>query len=183
MLSADYQDGPVTVHFGDALEVLRQMPSESVHCVVTEPQAAYLAGLIDGEGSLECQRQMQRDGATPAYRLRLSFTMATVEPLRTVGSWLGLRPLWYPATTENRQARWRLHIPTGLTRQILPKCLPYLLLKREQAQAILAIDAVRAANSPGRRHYGTAKLERMPTHAVVEMERLYVEFRRIKAGC
>ena len=32
-----WQDGPVTVHLGDALTVLREMPAESVHCVVTSP--------------------------------------------------------------------------------------------------------------------------------------------------
>jgi DNA modification methylase len=30
-------DGPVTVHLGDALEVLRELPDESVHCVLTSP--------------------------------------------------------------------------------------------------------------------------------------------------
>jgi DNA modification methylase len=32
-----YQEGPVTVHHGDCLEVLRTLPDESVHAVVTDP--------------------------------------------------------------------------------------------------------------------------------------------------
>lgn len=32
-----YQDGEVTVHMGDAREVMQQMPSESIDCVVTSP--------------------------------------------------------------------------------------------------------------------------------------------------
>ena len=39
---------------------------------------AYIAGLIDGDGSLECQKQRQRNGQTHSYRVRLSFTMVTV---------------------------------------------------------------------------------------------------------
>ena len=37
MLTPALVDGPVTVYQGDALPVLRGMPDESVHCVVTSP--------------------------------------------------------------------------------------------------------------------------------------------------
>lgn len=57
--------------------------------MLTVEQLAYLAGLIDGEGSLECQKQSQAGSATPRYVIRLSFTMSTPEPLETVASWLG----------------------------------------------------------------------------------------------
>ena len=89
----------------DVFDGLAQLPDESVHCVVTrlsETQVAYVAGLIDGEGSLECQIQMQKGAATPIFTLRLSFTFGTEEPITTVAAWLGTAPKRYPATTPNR---------------------------------------------------------------------------------
>jgi DNA modification methylase len=32
-----YQDGPVTIYEGDCIEIMRQLPDESVHAVVTDP--------------------------------------------------------------------------------------------------------------------------------------------------
>lgn len=32
-----YQDGRVTLHLGDALNVARRMPDTSVNCIVTSP--------------------------------------------------------------------------------------------------------------------------------------------------
>ena len=32
-----YRSDSVTIYQGDALETLKQMPAESVHCVVTSP--------------------------------------------------------------------------------------------------------------------------------------------------
>ena len=39
----------IEIRIGDALEQLREMPSESVHCCVT---LAYCAGLIDADGTI-----------------------------------------------------------------------------------------------------------------------------------
>jgi 16S rRNA G966 N2-methylase RsmD len=44
---------------------MRELPDQSVHCVVTslsETQVAYIAGLIDGEGSLESQKRRILEG-------------------------------------------------------------------------------------------------------------------------
>jgi hypothetical protein len=145
---------------------------------VNEVQKAYLAGLIDGEGSLECQPQMQRTGKTPSFRLAVSFNMVTVEPLRTVGSWFGVEPKRYPAPSENRQPQWRLRFAKTLACQILEECLPYLLLKREQALVMLAIEEVRAANTPPLTTRWNSRT--MPAHAVERMAELTVQLRALK---
>jgi len=149
---------------------------------LTTPQLAYIAGLIDGEGSLECQKQMQKRGRTPRYVLRLAFTMSTPEPLETTAMWLGLTPKWYPVTDSRRQATCRLSIPKGITVPLLRQCLPYLILKHEAAKLILAIEEVRAKWSPTRHHFGSAKLEPMPQRAVEEMETLHQRLRATKSN-
>lgn len=147
---------------------------------LTEYQYSYLAGLIDGEGSLESQREWQPKGATPRFVLRISFTFATEEPLRTVCEWLGISYKCYPATDETRSPRYRAHVPKGVTVPLLEGCLPYLILKKRQAELILAIEDVRARNSPDRRHFGFTKLSRMPVEAVNEMILLHDELRSLK---
>lgn len=159
---------------GDALAELRKMPDASVH--LTEAQAAYLAGLIDGEGSLECQKQMHGAAINPRYVVRLSFVFATAEPITTVAAWLGREPTWYPATDPTRQARWRLHIPKNALVPLLRACLPYLILKREQAEIILAIEAVRVARSPAWCGDG------MPADAIQDMELLLRKLRALKSN-
>ena len=144
---------------------------------LTEVQKAYLAALIDGEGHVGCQRQMQKRGRTPLFKLCLAFTMSTPEPLETVSSWIGMTPTWHPPVDEKRQARVRLSTPKELTCAILNECMPYLILKKDVARIALEIESVRAMYSPDRQHWGTAKLERMPMHAVDKMEDLYRQLR------
>ena len=149
--------------------------------MLTDLQLAYLAGLIDGEGSIESQREWQPRGATPRFPLRVSFTFATEEPLKTISGWLGRTYKQYLATSVNRSPRYRMHIPKGIAVIVLGGCLPFLLLKRRQAELILAIEAVREANNPGRVHIGSAHLARMPEAAVEEMAALHTELRSLKS--
>jgi hypothetical protein len=161
---------------GDCREVLRTLPAESVHCVVTSEQAAYLAGMIDGEGSIECQRQTHGAGTSPRYVIRLSFVMASEEPLQTIGRWIGREPKCYPARDATRQPRWRLHIPKGTLVPLLRACRPYLILKGGQADAVLEIEQIRAKYSPAWCGDG------MPDAAVRQMEIVYQRLRSLKSN-
>src|SRR3954462_11316251 len=115
---------------------------------LSEWQLAYLAGLVDGEGSLECQKEFQPKGVTPRFVLRLSFCFATVEPLQTISQWLGVPTQIYPATDPTRSPRHRMSVTKNLAVPLLQQMLPYLILKRRQAELILAIESVRKAHSP-----------------------------------
>jgi hypothetical protein len=145
-------------------------------------QLAYLAGLIDGEGSLECQKEMQIKGVTPRFVLRLSFTFATREPLATICDWIGLSMKEYPATSPNRSSRFRAHVPKNLAVPLIKGCLPYLILKHQQAKLILEIEAIRKRYSPDRRRFAPGKLRTMPLEAVELMESLFVQLRSLKSN-
>lgn len=177
---------PTTLIAGDCRDVLPTLPDASVHCVVTalsEERIAYIAGLIDGEGSLECQMQMQKGAATPIFTLRLSFCFGTAEPITTVGTWLGMVPNVYPPTTPNRQPRWRLHIKNRIALPLLSRALPHLILKQQQARLILAIDGVRALNTAPRTMKGGYGVHRrMPAHAVEQMLRMHTALRALKSN-
>lgn len=171
---------------GDARAVLASLPDASVHCVVadlSETQVAYIAGLIDGEGSLECQMEMQKGAATPVFKMRLSFGFATAEPITTVAAWLGTAPSVYPATTPSRQPVWRLHVKNRIVLPLLHRVLPHLILKRQQARLILAIDGVRALNTvPRTMKGGYGAHRRMPQAAVEQMTTMHVALRALKSN-
>jgi hypothetical protein len=143
---------------------------------LTDTQIAYLAGLIDGEGSLECQPQVQNRGRTPTFSLRLSFTMGTDEPLQTVAGWLGMEMRTLPAVDEKRQARRYLHVKKGLAVPLLRRCLPYLILKADQATLMLMIEDARARWSPYCPKRG------FPEAGVIEMRGLHEQLRALKSN-
>lgn len=175
----------ITLLPGDCRAVLATLEAESVQCVVTnlsETQIAYIAGLIDGEGSVECQKQMQSGAATPIFTLRLSFTFATAEPITTVAGWLGMEPTRYPSTDPKRQDRWRLHIKNRIALPLLRRAMPHLILKRQQANLVLAIDGVRALHSVPRTIKGPRSNLRMASSAIIQMDYLYRELRSLKSN-
>lgn len=153
--------------------------------ILTDAQKGYLAGLIDGEGSLECQRLLQPRGRTPLFVLRLSFVFATREPLETVCGWIGARWKEYPPIDAIRSSRFRCHIKKRTAVPLLRAVLPFLVLKRRQAELILAIEEVRAANSPSRVHVGhphALPMLPMPATAVERMDALHAELSSLKSN-
>lgn len=145
-------------------------------------QAAYLAGLIDGEGCLGCYPFTQNGGRLPSFSVKLGFTFATREPLDTVCAWLGAHWKVYPATSPNRSPRYRCHVSKSVTIIVLRACLPFLILKRRQAEIALEIEAIRARHSPSRVHVGHAKFRRMPAGAVKKMTRLVLALSALKSN-
>lgn len=148
---------------------------------LSDRQVGYIAGLIDGEGSLESQREMGRGRATPQFSLRLSFTMGTPEPLNTVGEWVGAVYKVYPPTDPSRQPRHRMDLRKRIALPLLKRVLPALILKRRQAEIILEIENIRAQNSPSR-SLPMGIQRRMPAHAVDAMEKLHIELRSLKSA-
>ena len=86
-----YEDDSVTLHHGDCLDVLRDLPDASVHAVVTDPPynlsfmakpwdayeghedsgfAYWLSGLIDGEGHFAI-KQHTRGTHAPFFQLKM----------------------------------------------------------------------------------------------------------------
>lgn len=97
----------------------------------------YLAGFIDGEGSLMIARCFVRRYGTTQYRSRL--TMANSDRrilVRIKRDYGGIL-----VTRVHPQAKWKdgyqLVWTSGLIRQYLPLLLPHLRVKREQAALLL----------------------------------------------
>lgn len=93
---------------------------------LTSTQWAYFAGMVDGEGCIGFDR-------TPRS-IDLAFAFSTVEPLATFKEWFGDHILVNPYETKirGRIKGWRA-LP------LLEGCLPYLILKRRQAELAIQL--------------------------------------------
>jgi len=108
--------------------------------LLTETQAAYLAGLIDGEGCLHIQR-MVNDSKNPGphFSARVTFLFATAEPLITVCGWLGLSPKMAIYPSAKGKVRYRCDLKRSMIEPVLNECLPFMILKHRQAEILLEV--------------------------------------------
>jgi hypothetical protein len=116
----------------------------------TEAALAYLAGIIDGEGtiSMNDKRVMKRKSrgirqTKKIYRARINFsTIVTVTNTDfRLMEWL-IRNFGGSVSTTNRMnPKWRIKctwiMPTTQISNILQQIIPHLILKREQAKLMV----------------------------------------------
>lgn len=147
---------------------------------MTTDELAYCAGVIDSDGSIGVKRNtyaMRRikDCAQPTFSERVCVKQVergAVDLLKSLfGGYLGVtkatasqgRPLWTWQVTDKRAA------------ECLRAVLPYLRIKRNQAENCLRLREVKEASKSarvarGRGHQGSAS---RPDHLSDEMESLY----------
>lgn len=111
----------------------------------TDSELAYLAGIIDGEGCLSLNRSARNRFTTQLY-------IGSTDP-RLVhwlyprfGGTVALRPSPLPL---RHKPLWRWLIGGADLEALLTATLPYLVIKREQANLILEFRATLALTGPG----------------------------------
>jgi hypothetical protein len=102
----------------------------------TSPSIEYLAGFVDGEGSLMISKWRDRE-SHPHYRPRISLSntnRAVLEDVkRAYGGILASQPSPKPEWKDSFQLVWT----NGMVERLLMKLMPYLRLKRNQAAVII----------------------------------------------
>lgn len=104
---------------------------------LTDKEAAYIAGFIDGEGWFGVSRRVRKwaDGEGVYLRPVGSVSQKIRAPLewiaeRTGGSIsVGKRDKWEPVH--------QLRFHSGVLRWLIPEVMPYLLVKKRQAELVL----------------------------------------------
>ena len=105
---------------------------------MTETEYAYIAGIIDGEGSISAVINKRTSNASPSVRVLID-VWNTHEPLiallhESFGGHVGV---------QDRKAEWKpVHfwrLSTGAVRKTLPHLIPHLRVKRDQAVLALAL--------------------------------------------
>lgn len=164
---------------GDALERLREMPDESV--------LAYLAGIVDGEGSISVRRStyaMRHDnGGGAIFSERIKVKMVDPQAVDLLHNRFGgRRCIESPAAKRGKPLHsWEA---TGrVAHAAIVALRPYLRVKAAQADNCfglrVAIEASKLERvKPGRGHRGSAR--RSP-EATLRMEACYARSRLLNA--
>ena len=115
--------------------------------LMTEVQLAYLAGLLDGEGCITvCQRGRKLKSGTPQHEALVAVGMVDPTAILWALNATGLgrirrhdntkyNPKWSMAYT------WR--VSTRDAARLLERVLPYLQLKKRQAELVIEITALK----------------------------------------
>src|SRR5688572_434079 len=101
---------------------------------MTSKQLCYLAGLIDGEGSISLVKVFRQ--GRPSYRANITIEMTAEALIRQVHAEAGFGKVYKYMGKGNRRPTYRLWFGPGPCRRLLPALKPYLRLKAPHAEAL-----------------------------------------------
>lgn len=108
---------------------------------------AYFAGLFDGEGSLcgryDVKRPKRKD---KKIDIHMKIDITCEEAIRKVSKMVGIGSIYsfkYTKQNPRQQKIWRINFSPNEMRIILPKILPFLIVKKKQAEIMLKLLALR----------------------------------------
>jgi hypothetical protein len=159
-----------------------QLPVDRLH--LKPEEAAYIAGLVDGEAHLAIARELPTAGnrrRTPIYRLRLEIAMTDRGPVEYIASLMPYAKTVRQNAKRRRLPYYKLRFKNGEVRAILPQILPYLHAKQEQAKLCLELEALRQQYLIGWNLYEKGQIGRscMPESFIHQAEDLYWKLRSL----
>lgn len=110
---------------------------------LTETEAAYIAGLIDGEGSILLTRHWIKNRKRYYYNVKVRLFNTNIEALEWVQIKVGGGSLFpfpnyrYSNRFNTQKQMYILDFSRRLAVELLRRVLPYLIVKRRQAEVIL----------------------------------------------
>ena len=106
---------------------------------LTIAECAYLAGLVDGEGCINFYRTKSKSCSKGyTFVARLAISNSDVETLIELRERLGMgNVIKKPKQLGNRKDGYNLCLHARAVRQLLPLILPYLRIKKKQAEIVL----------------------------------------------
>lgn len=111
---------------------------------MTEAQAAYVAGIIDGEGCIAAKGVTGRNQVEKVLYPFVTIQMKTAQPLITIVEWIG----WKVYYTKDRGFT-RLDLMGQRATQLLGQIRPYLILKADQADLALELATLTVGRGAG----------------------------------
>lgn len=117
--------------------------------MTSETTLAYLAGLIDGEAYIGIKKSQRKDAAAPSYHARIQVRMVDEPAIAFLTHELGGRYYHERPAAGMRRALYCWQASDALAERILRALLPYLRVKRRNAEAVLRL---REWQSGGRHH-------------------------------
>lgn len=129
-------------------------------CSLSETDKAWMAGFVDGEGCITISKQVRKNRPTPAYRVFITISntdYAVLEffKLHYGGSIYNV----HERRKDKRNIKWSdtydWYCPISSSKRFLRDILPYLRLKRKQAELCLEFLETRKNTKQARRINGT----------------------------
>jgi len=126
-------------------------------------EAAYIAAFIDGEGTISI-RKYKRKSMVGGMRYNSVVEMNNTD----VGVMQYLRSLIGPARyyifkqqQENRKKCYRFTVPSNVQRWLLASILPYLVIKKRQAEIVLQFLSLLGEKDHGQEDANLARREQL----------------------
>ena len=95
-------------------------------------EIAYLAGLLDGEGTIQTKKEMNH-GVRTSYKLWVSIRLVTEEPLREMCELFGGSLYYYDSKNPKWRGAYVWTLGYDAVEELLKLVFPYLRLKKRQA--------------------------------------------------
>lgn len=118
---------------------------------LSEAQKAYIAGFVDGEGSISVFITRHKERNHKSFDALVRVTNTNKDVLDTLCLWTGLgfvRPQSIRrknmAFVINRKPQWKWQVSPNQMRELLPAILPYLQVKRRVTQLVMEFLGERA---------------------------------------
>jgi hypothetical protein len=144
---------------------------------------AYLAGLIDGEGSFVIQKTevekiaKSSKSKTPKYLAYFCIGMVDKQPLDMIQETIGSGKV-YEERVPNRRSIWRIRFAGRITLiPFIQNLLPYLIVKKKQAELLL--DFCLNWVTPGKKEHGYR--DRVSNEELQRREEAYLKMRKLNA--
>jgi len=115
------------------------MSEQEYVCGVLSPtDAAYIAGIIDGEGNISLHMYDGKGRTTKVLRPRVGVTNTSLELLEWLRKVIGFGYIDRHKESSEHKDTWRYGLySVNDIRRLLEDILPYLVVKREQAELLL----------------------------------------------
>lgn len=106
----------------------------------------YAAGFFDGEGCIQIAR-MRRKGKHDVYALRVSANQRDARPLLLFAEHYGGKVRKHERTRFGQCDMWRWLVSSAKAEAFLLRVLPYLVVKKDQAELALEFQARRLSHA------------------------------------
>lgn len=148
---------------------------------LTEIEKAYLAGFMDGEGCIHISRGYDKKGISVSciYTLRVLIAQAGEKGKEILTYWQEKVGLGIVVNQDRKNDKWKSShtwiISTNHAAAFLASILPYLIIKKEEAEIAIKFQAVMKADGKNcRRGYV------VPKSVIAQRDAIYTEMRRLK---
>ena len=143
---------------------------------VLDTDLAYLAGLLDGEGTITIEKVRPAPhvkAGNPRYFAKVDLQMSDREPIEHIARLYDRHIMVKRISANMTKPAYRISWQSIIAADLLRQVLPYLTLTRPQALVLLEFqETVSAQGRGGRRPYTQEQ--------IATRERYYLEIRRLK---